>query len=1543
MSNKTIRIRTTPLGKDKYVKLNINQEFDFIEVLSLKITQEEAYRNFCSDYGVVAGRVVINSGFGVPNARVSIFIPLDEVDKNNPQIKGLYPFEVISDKDSEGIRYNLLPRASESQNDCFTPVGTFPSKREILDDEDMMYVYEKYYKFTTTTNDAGDFMIFGVPLGNYKIHVDLDISDMGIASQRPYDSIEQGSSLSLFESPTKFKSGTNLDKLAQIKTANSSVNVQPFWGDIDECQIGISRVDIDMNYTVTPSAIFMGGIFGDQDKYNVKSNCVGDKNVGDLCHQIASEGTIEMIRKTVFGDIERYDVQGGRVINENGAWAYQVPMNLDYVVTDEYGSLIPSQDPNKGIPTRASVRFRIAMDNSMGGLGRHRTRAKYLVPHNPKNENEIDYEFGTLTKDSSFKDLYWNKIYSVKNFISRYQRIKGLDKPASVKNRQIIALKNADGCVGDKNPIPFNRVSTRPNALFFIICLVMYLVASIMFVLNMFVISFINFFIFIWNTVLKIFIPIGFDIDVSVLSFSWYPFDFLKNFLIPPIPCLKVDCPNEEESSKYAFAPGCYDNWPLVDIGRKALVDSGISNEFIFSEIPQLTKCVAVEMAKDMDMFKYDFYNDWLNGSLFSFLVRFKKYRNYETFCDFDCDKTNSCYTSVNLDSCFAGDQSRMYVPIKEGVVKKNGDEYYYAASTKDGRHKLYATDIINLGAVNNCDWQGLPKIQEFLKTSTFNNYPTVDQIDPDTGALVTSGQVNITIGNGMFFEISCQGLSSNYRECLNIKHSNEIGVDIDQLELNPITLTPINPDHLIGKPDINQIYGVYVRDMLYRLNYDPTNLFLPVPPTGIDTNFNIINTDSYDPTKFPDNGQQYVDYRGMVSYNSFQQPKNSYFFYFGILPGKSGLELMNNKFFTTCFPKIKTEFLIKILSYTGVSVSCQGGIVTNGAVTFSILAGDGPFRVTTSGPNSNTNNQTVSGTTPTINLTNLQAGNYTITVVDSNNSVVTQTFEIPNPSPMFATAYSVDITGTTSNGQVVVDSIQGGCGPYQVSLYNHNGGLVSGPIQVTNLPHTFSNLPLDTSSNGLTGFSEHFGYYVVITDSSNPSQTYTIYDLTVDGPTPITISATSKNVTCFGGINGAIQISASGGTLPYAISGIRTTPPASNPPQIGEQFSSQAYSGATAGIWSITVKDQGTPQQIFTTTISLSHLNPELKMQIVGNARKQCDNTSYNFRFKITGTGKDGVPGNTPASSAGHTYIDLVNGATPLQGPLYNNKVYYTWAIDSGIKDLSDSTNGWSDVQTATLLPNDEFDVSIPLSVIPSFGKLAIALTNPLKTCISNVQQDGTQYLISQLKLAPQVQALNINTKKQCSRYKVNIRFDINHLLGVPLQVDYRGPYTLYYKIKNLNGSYYPSGNDYLIYGTTSGFPPVTTPIPINQNQQSIDILIPTTPVSVLSPTNKYMLKFYIVDSVGCESDIKETEWITVPQDPLNIKKNPLGGGFINFEATGGIQPYKTTNGPLVVNDVTPFGGPVPCGSPVEAVSITVVDNNGIGCEVTRNFLTDC
>jgi hypothetical protein len=106
----------TELGINKSINVQLDQEFEFLEILSLKIQQTDIYSRSCADYGVLVGRVTANNGFGVPNARVSIFIPIEQVDESNPLITSVYPYKSPNDKNDDGYRYNLLPYTHHIQN-----------------------------------------------------------------------------------------------------------------------------------------------------------------------------------------------------------------------------------------------------------------------------------------------------------------------------------------------------------------------------------------------------------------------------------------------------------------------------------------------------------------------------------------------------------------------------------------------------------------------------------------------------------------------------------------------------------------------------------------------------------------------------------------------------------------------------------------------------------------------------------------------------------------------------------------------------------------------------------------------------------------------------------------------------------------------------------------------------------------------------------------------------------------------------------------------------------------------------------------------------------------------------------------------------------------------------------------------------------------------------------------------------------------------------------------------------------------------------------
>ena len=385
--NKTIRIKATPGSDEKNVNLKIEQSFDFLEVLSLKISQDDVYTTFCSNYGVVVGRVIANKGFGVPNAKVSIFIPISEEDKNNPLIKDLYPYTTPEKKD--GRRYNLL--LSKATCELNKGVGSFPDKETVLNNDIVLEVFEKYYKYTTKTNESGDYMLFGVPIGERVVHMDVDLSDAGLLSVRPYDLISQGAPLGFFDSYAEFKTSNNLDILPQVKTTNQAVNVIPFWGDPESCEIGITRVDLDTNVELEPSALFIGSVFSDREKQSINKRCNPKNKMGELDELRTGAGTINFIRASKISrvewvqnknidptELEMFDIQGGDLIDEDGTFVVPVPMNVGKVITNEFGELVPSSDPDIGLPTKGMYRMKASFNEPP--TNRKRRTANMIYP-----------------------------------------------------------------------------------------------------------------------------------------------------------------------------------------------------------------------------------------------------------------------------------------------------------------------------------------------------------------------------------------------------------------------------------------------------------------------------------------------------------------------------------------------------------------------------------------------------------------------------------------------------------------------------------------------------------------------------------------------------------------------------------------------------------------------------------------------------------------------------------------------------------------------------------------------------------------------------------------------------------------------------------------------------------------------------------------------------------------------------------------------------------------------------------------------------------
>jgi hypothetical protein len=280
--HRSLRVRTD-IG-EKFINVEFGQTYESLDILSLKVFQKDLYRLFDSDYGVIVGRVT-GSGVGLPNCRVSIFVPLDETDVTSPttledikkiEALSVYPYQTVFDKDENGKIYNLLPKYSRNRNfNNFpdnelgigatpkTPVGTFPEKEEVLINETVAYVYDKYLKFTTITNESGDYILTVPANRTYTVTMCSDITDIGKFSTTPALLKLEGYPDSFFtEDGTRINDQLPLETLPNIDIQNISQYVKPLWSQDDtNTNVGINRLDFKLSKQIKPFFTVFGNYF----------------------------------------------------------------------------------------------------------------------------------------------------------------------------------------------------------------------------------------------------------------------------------------------------------------------------------------------------------------------------------------------------------------------------------------------------------------------------------------------------------------------------------------------------------------------------------------------------------------------------------------------------------------------------------------------------------------------------------------------------------------------------------------------------------------------------------------------------------------------------------------------------------------------------------------------------------------------------------------------------------------------------------------------------------------------------------------------------------------------------------------------------------------------------------------------------------------------------------------------------------------------------------------------------------------------------------
>ncbi len=185
---------------------------------------------------------------------------------------------------------------------------------------------------------------------------------------------------------------------------------------------------------------------------------------------------------------------------------------------------------------------------------------------------------------------------------------------------------------------------------------------------------------------------------------------------------------------------------------------------------------------------------------------------------------------------------------------------------------------------------------------------------------------------------------------------------------------------------------------------------------------------------------------------------------------------------------------VLALTTPTITNITCNGG--NNGSITAHASGGVSPYLF----------NWSTGASTATIS--NLAAGSYTVTVTDDNGCTKNATYQVTQPPAIVITLVNLtnESCAGANNGSITI-SVSGGVNPLLEEWSNGSTGT--------------------TISNLMPG-----SYSVTVTDNSDCTKSST-FTINAGGTVSITTNQL-QNVTCPGGSNGSISITATGGVSPY-------------------------------------------------------------------------------------------------------------------------------------------------------------------------------------------------------------------------------------------------------------------------------------------------------------------------------------------------------------------------------------------------------------------------
>ncbi len=246
-----------------------------------------------------------------------------------------------------------------------------------------------------------------------------------------------------------------------------------------------------------------------------------------------------------------------------------------------------------------------------------------------------------------------------------------------------------------------------------------------------------------------------------------------------------------------------------------------------------------------------------------------------------------------------------------------------------------------------------------------------------------------------------------------------------------------------------------------------------------------------------------------------------------------------------SCITLVETNELNAVAtlsSYVCFPISCFGAC--DGSINLNVTGGVQPYSFSWTGPSGYTSDlQNISG---------LCAGTYVIEITDDAGCIFTNQFILSQPTQLV-----IQVTGTVDllctgveTGQASVSST-GGCSPYTYS-WSHDTSVI-GPNAINLASGEYS--VSVTDQNGCTNDGS---VSITINDPINP------VTATVDD---ISLYPGGFGVSCPGAEDGFVDITPSGGTVPYSITWFNVT--------INQQFStSEDLIDAPCGEYQFTVTD---------------------------------------------------------------------------------------------------------------------------------------------------------------------------------------------------------------------------------------------------------------------------------------------------------------------------------------------------------------------------------